>query len=114
MLTNSNAGYATVLFQLGKSNDVLDVYYQNTQAFLDLLRNTPNMYEFVGNANIPKIERKKIIKRIFSRRLDQNFIYFIWAIIDFQRGHDIISILKSFMRLYEEYCGIVFVRISSA
>jgi ATP synthase F1 delta subunit len=34
-------------------------------------------------------------------------------VIDFQRGHELISIIKSFMHMYQEHYGIVFIKITS-
>ncbi|MDR1991253.1 MAG: ATP synthase F1 subunit delta [Mycoplasmataceae bacterium] len=113
MVSNVDNNYAAVLFNIAKNKNVLQSYFTTAAKLLNVLENNEVLYQLITNASIAKKERKTFIKEVFEKELDQTFIYFLWTLIDFNRVRELINVIKLFLKLCQQYYGIVHVQVTS-
>ncbi|MDR2823001.1 MAG: ATP synthase F1 subunit delta [Mycoplasmataceae bacterium] len=114
MVNGITLGYARVLFDLGIKNQNLEIYAKNSSNLLDILNSDPELSKILINTSISKEERKVFVQDIFAEFLDINFIRFIWTIIDFDRARLFETIIKTFLKLCNQYYDIGYVKVTSA
>lgn len=106
--------YASVLFEIAKKQKKLEKYTQDAQLLFNTFHHNKDLQQFIANTSIPVVHRKKIFMKLFHKKLDNHFIYFIWSVIDFKRSRNIEKILKVFLKMAHQSLGILFVKITSA
>lgn len=104
--------YSSFLFEMSIKEKRSKQYYKQICAFLQLLTDS-QLTNFLSNFSIDKDQRKKIFKSLFSKKLDDKIIYFVWTIIDFNRINYLEKILRSYLQIYDDYYGISFVKVYS-
>jgi F0F1-type ATP synthase delta subunit len=69
--------YASVLFEMAQQHNKLQAYTQNAQALFNTFHANKGLQEFLSNTSIPSIHRKQIFMKLFHKKLENHFIYFI-------------------------------------
>ncbi len=105
--------YSSLLFEIGTKEKKIKTYYKQACFLVDVLTKT-ELADFLSNLSIDKQQRKKVFKSMFQKKLETKFIYFVWTIIDFNRGDYLEKILRSFLSIYDDYFSINFVKVYSA
>ena len=105
--------YAIAFFEIVKEDNTLNDAKESFDVFMNVLK-AEN--DFVSILNSPKIkveEKKQIIKKIFSN-CAEDFLLFLYVILDNGRIGKVAEIYDEFMHLYNEEKFIKIVEISSA
>lgn len=105
--------YAIAFFEIVKEDNTLNEAMESFDVFMDVLKDEN---DFVSILNSPKIkveEKKDLIKNVFSN-CAQDFILFLYVILDNRRIDKIFEIYNEFVHLYNEDKFIKVVEIISA
>lgn len=116
MQNNLNAinAYPLVLFEYGlNSNKLNDIVLQVKGLINDLKKDNNLLASFVANINISKQKRKELIVDLYQNKIDQYLLDFLRAIIDFNRGRQLLRIFKQFLYMCNDYLGISIFKIHS-
>lgn len=108
-----NKQYASAFFDIVKEDNTLNEAKESFDVFVDVLKTND---DFWGVLNSPKIkleEKKKLIKDVFKSCLE-DFILFLYVVLDNGRIDMIFEIYKAFVVLYNEEKRIKVVEISSS
>ncbi|MBP5256826.1 MAG: ATP synthase F1 subunit delta [Mycoplasma sp.] len=96
------SSYSVVLYEYAKSDNAIQTYFDQAKWLLGLLVDQKHfLHNFLANYSINKKERKQIIDLVGKNKLSKKFIYFLYAVIDFNRGKLLIKILQKFL----DICG---------
>lgn len=106
--------YSEVLFDYAVKADKVKFYFELCSKLLDVLkRDNDTLFMFLKNNSIDKNERKEVIDLIFKENADEFFVYFLYTVIDFNRGSILIKIIKHFLKLCDEHYNIRYIRVFS-
>ena len=112
--TSSNR-YSLALYELAYESKSLDKVESNSYAFLNLITNNKEFYNFIKDPTIKKDVLEKVIKKISeSSELDALFKNFLNFLISKRRLFFIKQILKSFVEICSEKRGELKAEIKSA
>lgn len=86
--------YAFALYEIGKEKNKIDVFQECFMAVSSTI-NTDNFLSILSNSSVDKNVRKDMIKKVY-KKLDDDFLYFLFVIIDHNRMNYIFKIIDSF------------------
>ena len=104
--------YAIAFFEIVKEDNTLNEAKESFDVFMDVLKTEK---DFISILNSPKIsveEKKEMIRKIFSN-CAEDFILFLFVILDNGRVNKLFEIYNEFMHLYNEEKCIKVVEILS-
>lgn len=112
--------YAEAFFQLSLSlyikNDDPDLFYQlifDIQDFLELLKETPELDNFLKNPLNSNILKKNILNKVLENKFNLQTINFLNLLVDKKRIDTIENIGKRFLEKAYEFVCIKFVEVWS-
>lgn len=88
--------YANALFELGKENNKLDIFSDNFTTVSETIE-IDNFLSILSNASIKKSVKKEMVSKVYHN-LDQDFIYFLYTLID----HNRINLVKKINEAYND------------
>lgn len=106
--------YATVLFNLDTSQEMIEKIVEEFKSFLAILKDHPLLLEFYSAPQISKEEKKKITETIFKDKLQRPFLLFISYMIEQERVKDFPSIFHSYNKIVNDHLGIWEAKIITA
>jgi F-type H+-transporting ATPase subunit delta len=106
--------YAKAFLQLGiEKKDLLDILYDNSLNFYQLMNELTDFNDFIKNPIIHNTQKKDVIYKTFSNFHDMMF-NFINVIIDNKREKLMKDIFRNFLDLYRREAGIKNVTVITA
>lgn len=106
--------YSQVLFDFANKNNKVKYYFKLcSKILMELIKDDCYLFNFLKNNSVDKQNRKNIINDIFKNKVDEYFLYFLYTIIDFNRGDLLIKIMKQFLKQCDELFNIRYVRVYS-
>lgn len=96
------SSYSIVLFEYAKSENAIKQYFDQAKWLLNILTAQQHyLHIFLSDCSISKSKRKQVIDLVVDKKINRNFKYFLYTIIDFNRTKSLIKIIKKFLDL----CG---------
>ena len=97
--------YGTALFEaagdLGKKDEILE----ESIGLLDILESEPDLRNFINYPSISPKEKKDVLGKIFEGKLSEEFLNFLYVLIDKGRTVHLEGILKMYKKLINEEAG---------
>ena len=90
--------YAKALHEIAEELNIFDIIKNQYKITLDLLKDQ-QMMSFFTNPVIKSNEKKDLIKKSFSD-FNENFVYFLYVLIDNSRFNYINDIYEKFIDIY--------------
>ena len=93
--------YALAFFEIAKEDNNLELCKESFDVFMKLLETEKDFKSFLSSFNIKADNKKDLVKKVLKNCSD-DFIYFLYVILDNNRIDTIDSIYDSFTNLYNE------------
>lgn len=104
--------YAKALHEIAEELNILDIIKNQYKITLDLLKDQ-EMMSFFTNPIIKSNEKKDLIKKSFSD-FNENFVYFLYVLIDNNRFNYINDIYEKFIDIYLNKKDMISIKLFSA
>lgn len=106
--------YATALYEAAFESGVLDKVQEELQEISNIYQQVKDFRIALEHPKLSKSEKKQIIKTLFSDKVSEITLNFLYVLIDKTRERNILQIQESFEERYLEEKGIVKVDAISA
>lgn len=103
--------YAKAVFELAKENNKIEEIIECFEAVLNTIN--PEFMEIITSPFINKDEKKNVIKKVYNS-LDDDFVNFLYVLIDHNRFDKINGIFKEYESLVLKDKNILRVELTSA
>lgn len=104
--------YAKALHEIAEELNIFDIIKNQYKITLDLLKDQ-QMMSFFTNPVIKSNEKKDLIKKSFSD-FNENFVYFLYVLIDNSRFNYINDIYEKFIDIYLNKNDMISIKLFSA
>lgn len=103
--------YGDALFELGISENSLDVLFEEAKGLLTVFSENQELIKLLNHPKIVKEEKVMVIENIFKGNVSDNMTGFLTLVIKKDRYNDIMNILEYFITVVKEYkkIGVVYV-----
>jgi len=92
-------GYADALFQVAKSEDLIEVVEDELYRLKETLQKNAELREFLSNLQIAQEGKKKALMEIFGKGVSAITLNHLNLIIDQGRQRKLVSIIEEYFRL---------------
>lgn len=106
--------YAIALFNAAVAEDVLDQVHGDVTSFDKLLEGEAGFRRFLLSGRVTSDEKRELIVKALGERASGLFVKFVVLLIEKKRVAPFDEIARSFVSLYEDYRGVVEVRVVTA
>ncbi len=96
MITSVSLQYAKALFDLGKEKQLEDIYYADLKMVCEALNENNKIWKVLSNPLINLEERKNILKNIFQNSVHEEFLHFLFVLVDNFRLEEITDIFDCY------------------
>jgi F-type H+-transporting ATPase subunit delta len=106
--------YAIALFNAALAEDLLDQVHGDVTSFDKLLEGEVGFRRFMLSGRVTSEEKRDLVMKALGDRASGLFIKFALLLIDKKRTASFGDIARAFVSLYEDYKGVVEVRVVTA
>ncbi len=106
--------YAKALIELAKSNDMLDVFYNNLTEVLEIYKNSLSLQSTISLPTVDKEEKKEILKNILNNKVNKTVLNFLYVLIDFNRFEMLETIVYCFKEETDKIKNILNAKVVSS
>ena len=106
--------YAQGLFSLAEDEGTVEEKKEACEALLEVLDQCPDFLMFLQAVRVTEEEKKAMICKVFSGRLDQDMVHFLELLVDRGRTYYLREMLQAYIVLANEKLGIETAEVSSA
>lgn len=94
--------YGAALFEAAKDLRKENVFLRELEILDEILKETPEVGEFLNSPAIMASDKKKIIKNSLTGKFSHEMINFLFVLVDKSRTAEISKIRKQYIRLYDK------------
>ncbi len=95
--------YGEALFEAGLDLNKLEEFKKDYSFFIDTLEREKDLETILSHPKISTREKKSMLKEIFHKNLSQEFLNFLYVLIDKGRESHILNIWEEFIQLYYKH-----------
>lgn len=106
--------YAKALFDVALERDALDEYRVNLEKLIGYFDEVEELWPFMLDYSISKEAKKDVMSSALRDSVGEIFLNFIKVLIDRDAIKFLQSIDKNYNKLYNEHCGIIEIKVTSA
>jgi len=106
--------YAQGLMSAAREGNQAEKIGEDLRSILELLDNSPELQEFVGNPVIKAENKKEILRRITGEETNKLLVNFLMLLVDKRRIVFLEQIGKQYLEILREINNIVLAEITSA
>lgn len=99
--------YAGALFEVALEEKSIDKYLEEINFIVDSCKKNPQFYQILNTPEIKNDEKKKVIDKVFGKKINKLIINFIKILIDKRRIKNLYLIAEKFESIVTDYKGIV-------
>ncbi len=115
MINNQAAlKYSNALFELGKEKESLVLFQEELRQVMDLVEMNEDFEQVFFHKQILPVDKKAIIKEIFTDQISKDVLNFINLLIDNRREQHIESVISNFNVLVNKEEAIIEVEVITA
>ena len=96
MISTVGLQYAKAIFDLACEKKLEDLYFENLKLINNLVNSDENVLKIFSHPSINKDEKKLIIKNVLEQRVLDEFLHFLYVLIDNDRFVDLNDIVDSY------------------
>jgi F-type H+-transporting ATPase subunit delta len=106
--------YAAALMSLAKSKDLADRFGQDVRSLLNLMDESQELKQFLGNPTLKPEDKKAVLQRLLGEDVDQYMRNFLMLLVDKGRIIFLEGIGKQYLALLRELNQTVLAEVTSA
>ena len=106
--------YAKALMSVAQSNDLTEQFGNEFRSLLDLMKNSPELSEFLGNPTIEAENKKAVLRRVLGDEINPYMRNFLMLLVDKGRILFIEGIGKGYLAKLRELNQTVLAEVTSA
>ena len=106
--------YAKALYEIAQENKKEETYRDYFRTLMTLYFENEDFQKLLNSPFIDKDEKKSFIKNAFGKVFDEDFINFLYVVIDHNRSHMLVDIKDEYKKLVLNFSGIVRIYVKSA
>ncbi|HOQ00313.1 MAG TPA: F0F1 ATP synthase subunit delta [Acetivibrio clariflavus] len=108
------ARYAEALVEITEENHSTDKVLDDFSTFVSIFNNSPELEEYLKKPNVQSTAKKKLLDELFMGQVDENFLKFLYLLVDKNRINCIGGILQEYKRMADEKKNVLNLKIISA
>ena len=97
--------YGTALFEAAADLGKKEQFLEEADGLLSLLENEPEFKDFISHPSISNRDKKDVLEKIFADRISEEFLNFLYVLVDKGRTVHLEGILKMYKKLIMEESG---------
>lgn len=97
--------YGTALYDAAKDLDRVDSIQEEAEAILEIFKREKTFYSYLKNPAVSAAEKKGALKNVFSGRISQEMLNFLYVLEDKGRFGHYERIVKAYIKLRDEEEG---------
>lgn len=108
MITTIGLQYAKALFDLATDNNLEQSYFDNLVTLNDIIKSNPDIDKTFKHPSISNDDKKQILNNVLSEKVTNDFLHFLFVLIDnmrFDALEDIIDSYKSYLNEFNKECN---------
>lgn len=106
--------YAKSLLETALEKKKSETVSADMQLLADILHQNRKLQLMLGNPVIRPEQKLSILKEIFRNRISEETVEFLEFLVNKKRESLLLTIVKRFLELYDEYLGIANVHVTTA
>ncbi len=106
--------YAKALYEIAQENQKEEKYREYFKALITIYFEDEDFKKLLNSPFIDKDEKKNVIKNTFSKVFDEDFLNFLYVVIDHNRAYKLVDIKDEYKKLVLASSGIVRIHVRSA
>lgn len=106
--------YAEALIEITEENHSTDRVLSDFNTFISIFDNTQELEDYLKKPNVQSAAKKKLLNEVFKDEVDENFLRFLYLLVDKNRINFVKGILQEFKRLADEKKNVLNLKIISA
>ena len=105
--------HGDALFELAVEENCVDSISEEVIAVEEALKTNPDLFKLLNHPKIDKVEKIKLVKEIFDKKVSDNLVGFLTIMIDKERQNNIIETFEYFTARVKEYKNIGVVTVAT-
>lgn len=106
--------YATALMSVAKSNNVTEDFGNQMRSLIDLLKNSPELQDFLGSPVVKGEDKKAVITRMLGEEVHPYLRNFLMLLVDRGRIIFLAEIAQEYLALLRKLNQTVLAEVTSA
>ena len=106
--------YAQALMSVAQSHNLRDQFGENLRSLSDLLGESQEFREFVGNPVVKAEDKKAVLKQVLGAEASPYLLNFMMLLVDKRRIFLLESVCEQYLALLRELKGAVLAEVTSA
>ena len=102
MISTVGLQYAKAIFDLACDKNLEETYFENLRVINDLLISNTEIYKTFIHPSISYEEKKNILKNVLEEKVENEFLHFLFVLIDNDRFQDLDDIVDSYQYYLNE------------
>ncbi|GFN36196.1 F0F1 ATP synthase subunit delta [Tepidimicrobium xylanilyticum] len=99
--------YAEALFEAGLELNVLEKFKEDIAYIMEIIKKEEMLQKVLKHPKISKDEKKELLTSIFKEKVSNEFLNFLYIVVDKRREGFLLEISKEFIKLYNEHNNIL-------
>jgi F-type H+-transporting ATPase subunit delta len=116
-MTQTSAGlvepYAEALMSLAEAQNLTDAFGENANSVLDVLKNSPDLKDFLVNPFTKGNAKKQVLQQVFGSEVQPYFLNFLMILVDRRRIFLLEEICQQYQVLLRKLKNIVLADVTS-
>ena len=108
MISTVGLQYAKAIFDLASEKSLEDVYFENLKLINDLINSDESIFKTFTHPGISYDEKKDILKNVLNDKVENEFLHFLFVLIDndrFQNLEDIVDSYQYYLNELKKECN---------
>ncbi|MBR4495733.1 MAG: ATP synthase F1 subunit delta [Acholeplasmatales bacterium] len=106
--------YAKALYEIAQENKKEEQYRDYFRILMTLYFEDEDFKKLLNSPFIDKDEKKTFLKNTFGKVFDEDFLNFLYVVIDHNRAYKLVDIKDEYKKLVLNFSGIVRIYVKSA
>lgn len=106
--------YAQALMSVAQSHHLLEGLGEDIRSLLDLLEDSPELRDFIGNPVIQNKDKKAVLRRIVGGETSPYLLNFLMLLVDKGRAIFLEKICQQYLELLRQQTNTVLAEVTSA
>lgn len=105
--------YAQALMSLAQSSDLTDRIGDDVRSLLDLIENSEDLRDFIGNPIVKEPVKKEVLRRIAGENTHPYLVNFLMLLVDKRRVIYLEKVCQQYLKLLRKLKNAVLAEVSS-
>ena len=102
MISTVGLQYAKAIFDLACDKNLEEVYFDNLKTINNLISSDDNVFKTFSHPGISYDDKKNILKNVLDNKVENEFLHFLFVLIDNDRFQDLEDIVDSYQYYLNE------------